>query len=80
MANTVIDDHMAQETTEIARGLREQRAKRERRGRLLRYLFLSLFAFVMLYPLLWMVASSLKFDNQIFGQLSIWPDDFVWQN
>jgi multiple sugar transport system permease protein len=67
-------------TAELSRAFRETRKRRERRAGLLKQLFLTLFAFVMLYPLLWMVASSFKYDNQIFGQLSIWPTEFVWQN
>jgi len=27
----------------------------------------------MLYPLLWMLASSLKPENEIFGSASLWP-------
>ena len=80
MADTVATDSSAVETAAIARGLREAREKRERRARLLKHIFLIIVAFVMLYPLLWMLASSLKPDDQIFGRLSIWPSDFVWQN
>lgn len=80
MADANAPTHSAVETAGIAKGLREAREKRERRSALLRHFFLIIVAFIMLYPLLWMVASSLKFDNQIFGKLSIWPADFVWQN
>ncbi|WP_244464855.1 carbohydrate ABC transporter permease [Martelella endophytica] len=34
----------------------------------------------MLYPLLWLVAASLKPENQIFGTLGLWPSDFQWSN
>nr|WP_314261092.1 carbohydrate ABC transporter permease [uncultured Devosia sp.] len=34
----------------------------------------------MIYPLLWMVASSLKPNNEIFGQLSLIPSDPQWSN
>jgi multiple sugar transport system permease protein len=30
----------------------------------------------MLYPLLWMLASSFKPDNEIFGSISLWPRHF----
>lgn len=65
---------------EVARQLRQIRERRERRARLLKHIFLSFFAFIMLYPLLWMLASSLKPDNEIFGTLSLWPSEFRWDN
>lgn len=65
---------------EVAKQLREARQKREGRARLLKHIFLSIFAFVMLYPLLWMLASSLKPDTEIFGTLSLWPNTFEWDN
>ena len=34
----------------------------------------------MLYPLLWMIASSLKPQNQIFSDLGLWPAEFRFQN
>nr|WP_284342048.1 carbohydrate ABC transporter permease [Devosia nitrariae] len=34
----------------------------------------------MIYPLLWMLASSLKPDNQIFGQLGLVPGEPQWEN
>ncbi|HEY0853687.1 MAG TPA: carbohydrate ABC transporter permease [Devosia sp.] len=34
----------------------------------------------MIYPLIWMVASSLKPDNQIFGDIGLWPSEFRWEN
>jgi multiple sugar transport system permease protein len=37
-------------------------------------------ALVMIYPLLWMVASSLKPQNEIFSNLSLWPSEFKWEN
>ncbi|HEU5027307.1 MAG TPA: carbohydrate ABC transporter permease [Spirillospora sp.] len=41
---------------------------------------LILGALVMLYPLLWMVGSSLKPDNQIFGDLTPWPSSATFRN
>lgn len=35
---------------------------------------------VMLYPLLWMLIRSFKPDNEIFGTLSLWSDDFSVAN
>lgn len=80
MAESLVSEGPVGGTAEIARDLRAAREKRERRGRLLKHIFLIILSFIMLYPLLWMLASSLKPDNQIFGRLSIWPTDFVWQN
>ncbi|TKA12125.1 carbohydrate ABC transporter permease [Actinacidiphila oryziradicis] len=37
-------------------------------------------ALVMLYPLMWMVSSSLKPDQDIFTQIGLWPKHFHLQN
>lgn len=37
-------------------------------------------SFVMLYPLLWMVASSFKPNEKIFLDLSLWPSEFTLEN
>ncbi|MFN4125982.1 carbohydrate ABC transporter permease [Pannonibacter indicus] len=39
-----------------------------------------LFSVVMLYPLFWLTASSLKPENEIFGSLSLWPSSFQFDN
>lgn len=45
------------------------------------YVFVSLFGFVMIYPLLWMVMSSFKPTNTIFTTASqLIPKDFVFEN
>ena len=67
-------------TAEVARAYREAKAKRARRAGLLKHLFLIVTSMIMIYPLLWMLASSLKPDNQIFGDLGLWPREFQWQN
>ena len=67
-------------TATIAQSIREQRARRAKRQALLKHLFLVATSLVMIYPLLWMLASSLKDNNEIFGQLSLWPDAFKWEN
>jgi len=46
----------------------------------LRHGVLIAITFVMLYPLLWMVASSFKPENIIFTDLSIWPPSFEFGN
>src|SRR6516225_536567 len=50
---------------------------RDGRGRALIYhVVLCLASIAMLYPLLWMLASSFKPDNDIFGNTSLWPRNF----
>lgn len=63
-----------------ARSYRKTRRKRERRAALIKHIFLAAFSLMMVYPLLWMFASSLKPENEIFGQLSLWPSAFLWEN
>lgn len=67
-------------TAEIARTYREARQRRAKRAGLLKHLFLILTSLVMVYPLIWMLSSSLKPDNQIFGNLGLWPSEFRWEN
>src|SRR5215217_337573 len=67
-------------TADVARAYREAKAKRAKRAGLLKHVFLIVTSLVMIYPLLWMLASSLKPDNQIFGDLGLWPREFQWQN
>ena len=35
---------------------------------------------VMIYPLLWMIASSVKPENNIFSSVGLWPKKFIWDN
>ncbi|MED3645498.1 carbohydrate ABC transporter permease [Halalkalibacterium halodurans] len=45
------------------------------------YGFVIAFGFIMVYPILWMVASSLKPASEIFSQASsLIPSEFVWSN
>jgi multiple sugar transport system permease protein len=48
--------------------------------RLLAHVALIAGALVMIYPLLWMLASSLKPEDQIFTDLSLVPREFVFSN
>ena len=48
--------------------------------RLLAHAALIVGALVMIYPLLWMLASSLKPEDQIFTDLSLVPKEFVFSN
>ena len=43
------------------------------RTRWVRYLVLALVAFVMLYPLLWLIGASFKSNQQIFTEVGFWP-------
>jgi multiple sugar transport system permease protein len=52
---------------------------RPRRHILIHVVLLAV-ALVMIYPLLWMVASSLKPQNEIFSNLNLWPSEFKWEN
>jgi multiple sugar transport system permease protein len=48
--------------------------------RLLAHVALIAGVLVMIYPLLWMLASSLKPEDQIFTDLSLVPKEFVFSN
>ena len=59
--------------TAIERSRRKIR-RRKQVSLVLRYALLCLVGFIMMYPLLWMVGSSLKADNnEIFASISIFP-------
>lgn len=66
--------------TAVSAQLRADRAVRAKRAAMLKHVFLFAASFVMIYPLLWMVASSLKPNNEIFGQLGLIPSDPQWSN
>ncbi|MEV1246458.1 carbohydrate ABC transporter permease [Nonomuraea sp. NPDC052129] len=51
-----------------------------RGSRLLKHLLLIGFGLVMLYPLLWMVSSSLKPEELIFREPGLWPSTFTLEN
>jgi multiple sugar transport system permease protein len=68
-------------------GLRQARAQakaarsaRERRQALIKHGLLILASFGMLYPLLWMFASSFKPESHIFSELGLWPSEIVLGN
>ena len=64
----------------LARAIREAKAQRAKRSALFKHIFLIAASLVMTYPLLWMLASSFKPNNQIFGDPSLWPREFTWAN
>jgi multiple sugar transport system permease protein len=80
MADTVLTGPAHPTTAEIAKAIREERAQRGKRSGFLKHIFLIATSLIMIYPLIWMLASSLKPDNQIFGNLGLWPSEFVWEN
>lgn len=53
---------------------------RRHRGRIWAYLILIAVGVVMLYPLIWLLSSSLKHENQIFTTTTLWPSAFNWRN
>lgn len=69
-----------QDNAALARSIRQARTRRQQRARLLKHVFLVACSFIMIYPLLWMVASSFKPDNEIFGNFSLWPSTFEFSN
>jgi multiple sugar transport system permease protein len=54
---------------------------KQKSGSILYYTFVSLLGFCMVYPILWMIASSLKPNVEIFGNVtSLIPSEFNWSN
>jgi multiple sugar transport system permease protein len=51
-----------------------------RRNRLLKHVLLIAFGLVMLYPLLWMISSSLKPEELIFREPGLWPSAVTLDN
>lgn len=73
-------DLSIQEATDLAREYRIIRDKRKRRSTIIKHLFLAACSLIMVYPLIWMIVASVKPDNEIFGNLSLWPSEFIWEN
>ncbi|MFW6030791.1 MAG: carbohydrate ABC transporter permease [Halanaerobiales bacterium] len=48
-------------------------------SKILLYLFLTLFGFLMVFPFLWMVATSLKYSHDVFS-LSLLPTEVTFDN
>jgi oligogalacturonide transport system permease protein len=44
------------------------------------YLFLTVFGFIMIYPLIWLFFASFKENNEIFGTLNLFPTHIVWDS
>ncbi|MCM3439372.1 carbohydrate ABC transporter permease [Metabacillus halosaccharovorans] len=45
-----------------------------------KFILLLLGAFIMLYPLLWMISSSLKPSTTIFREIGLWPSQLTFEN
>lgn len=80
MASGAALDAEMEEAARHAHILRLQRDRRERNGRILKHIFLIGVSVVMLYPLFWLLASSFKPENEIFGSLTLWPSSFQFEN
>lgn len=44
------------------------------------YVLLILVAFIMVFPLIWLISAALKPNNEIFGTLSLIPSKFMWES
>ncbi|MEU6721514.1 carbohydrate ABC transporter permease [Nonomuraea sp. NPDC046802] len=51
-----------------------------RGGRVAKHILLIGFGLVMLYPLLWMISSSLKPEELIFREPGLWPSQITFEN
>lgn len=50
-------------------------------GKIILYIALGIFAFIQVYPFLWLVFFSLKSNSEIFGgNVAGWPREFLWEN
>jgi multiple sugar transport system permease protein len=49
-------------------------------GRVAKHVLLIGFGLVMLYPLLWMISSSLKPEELIFREPGLWPSEITFEN
>lgn len=50
------------------------------RSAILKHIVLSILAFVMIYPVLWLLGSSFKLSNMIFSEIGLWPKQWDFQN
>ena len=54
---------------------------RSRVGMIVYHVLMILFSFIMIYPMLWMVSSSLKSNGEIFqNATSLIPKEFTWEH
>jgi oligogalacturonide transport system permease protein len=48
--------------------------------KILAYLFLIAFGFIMIYPLIWLFFSSFKPNEEIFGSINLFPKKIIWDS
>ncbi|MFQ1702530.1 carbohydrate ABC transporter permease [Loktanella agnita] len=49
--------------------------RQHRRGAIIRYVILTAFGLLMLYPLIWLVGASFKTNEEIFSSAAFWPKE-----
>jgi oligogalacturonide transport system permease protein len=49
--------------------------RQHRNSSLIRYTVLTVFGFIMLYPLIWLIGASFKTNAEIFASPSFWPEN-----
>lgn len=69
----------ATETLQESPDVRARRKRRQVRS-VIRHTLLIIFVFIGLYPIIWMIVSSLRPDGSIFSNPSVIPTDFHWEN
>lgn len=58
-----------------------QRKQRELRGTLIYHIFVGLLGMLMLYPVVWLVASSFKAPDEVWTSVNnLIPNQFLWSN
>lgn len=62
------------------RSRRQRKRQRERLRAVCKHALLIIASLLMIYPLLWMLASAFKPENLIFADLSLWPSQWKWTN
>ncbi|MCB5200444.1 oligogalacturonide transport system permease protein [Loktanella sp. DSM 29012] len=73
---TTIPDLKPMPQSERTRSPQELKIQREqRRGAIIRYVVLTAFGLLMLYPLIWLVGASFKTNEEIFSSAAFWPKD-----
>lgn len=80
MRTSVTEPSAVEPNDQVAFEIRLVQKKQARRARIYKHIFLIGLSIVMLYPLFWLLASSLKPENEIFSTLTLWPSQFNWDN
>lgn len=53
---------------------------RKKDGRFIDYLVIAVIGIVLLYPIIWMIFSTFKSNEEIFGSISLLPEVWHWEN